>query len=232
MSRRARRTLLGAGAAPSAYTPPVAGPLLWFEASSESYANGDPVSSATDRSGNAHDATQASGPARPAFVTNVLSGLPVYRFDADDLLHTTNFALAQPLNVFFVAKAANGASQYLCDGNGGNQLVVMKASDDSLRAYGGGFIVGPALDAGFHILQVTFAGGSSVARIDGGAGTTGDTGTSSVSGFTLGAYGGAAAFLQGDIAEALVYGALTLVQVNAIGSYLGGKYGLAWTTAT
>lgn len=229
-TRLSRRTKLGAGVPPVVYTPPVAGPLLWLDAGTEGYTNGAAVPTATDRSGNARNATEATN--RPVFVTGALNGLPVYRFDGvDDKLQTATFAMTQPVNVFIVGKASvDGVNQYFCDARAAaNTLGMSKSGGNALSLWGGGGFNGPTTDTAFHIMHGLYNGAASVARKDGGAGTTGDAGTASPSGFTLGAYAGLLAFLIGDVAEALLYGSLTTSQMNTVGDYLAAKYGLTWT---
>lgn len=224
-----RRTKLGAGAALVVYTPPVASPLAWFDAGTESYSNGAAVPTATDRSGNARHATGAN---TPDFVTAAINGLPVYRFNgSNDRLQTAVFAMSQPLNLFLVGKSAvNGVNQYFCDDRAtANSLAISKSAANALCIVGGVNLTGPALDTSYHIMHGLFSGASSVVRKGGGAGTTGNAGTAAPSGITLGSYAAGVAFVNGDIAEYLLYGALTTAQVNTVGNYLSTKYGLTWT---
>lgn len=221
--RLSRRGKLGGGPAPPAFVPPVPDPLVWFDATSEAYANGDPVTAATDRSGNSRNAT---GGSPPTFVTNVINGLSVYRFDGtNDMLQTPLFAMTQPLNLFILGKAAlNGANLYFCDDRaGGNSLAMHKSSGDTLNIVGGGSLVGPALDTSFHVMSGLYNGASSVVRLDGGAGTTGNAGTAAPSGVTLGAYAAGIAFLNGDIVEYLLYGDLAPGEADTVIGYMADR---------
>lgn len=227
-----RRQTGSAPSPPPVYTPPVVGPLAWFDAGTESYVNAAAVPTASDRSGNVHDATQATGANRPSFATGVINSLPAYRFDGvNDMLQTAAIALAQPLNLFMVGKSAvDGVSQYFCDdAANGNSLAVFKPVGNTLNLWAGIGLTGPALDTTFHIIHGLFNSGTSVARLDGGSGTAGNVGTNIPSGITIGAYQAGLAFLNGDIAEYLLYGALSTSDVNAVGNYLAAKYALSWS---
>lgn len=59
----------------------ISGLKVWLKADSESYADLDPVGTATDRSGVGNNAT-AAGAARPIFRTSQINGLPAYYFEA------------------------------------------------------------------------------------------------------------------------------------------------------
>lgn len=58
--------------------------VLWFDASSLSLANNDPVTSWSDISGNSNDAAQATGSLQPLYKTAVINGLPTVYFDGTD----------------------------------------------------------------------------------------------------------------------------------------------------
>jgi len=82
--------------------PPVAGPLIWLDANQETYANNDPVSQFTDRSGNGNHFT-ASGTARPTFKTNRINGRPTVQADGvDDGLLLASLGAQTAWSVFFV----------------------------------------------------------------------------------------------------------------------------------
>ena len=79
------------GGGPSFSPIDVAGLAAWFKADSLTLADGDPVSTWNDSSGNSRDATGGGGSANPTFKTNVINGLPIVRFDGsnDFLTHAT-----------------------------------------------------------------------------------------------------------------------------------------------
>ncbi|MGB3182322.1 MAG: T9SS type A sorting domain-containing protein [Cyclobacteriaceae bacterium] len=55
--------------------------VLWLDASWLGLSDGDAVQTWTDRSNNGNDAVQSTASRRPAYVDNMLNGLPVIRFD-------------------------------------------------------------------------------------------------------------------------------------------------------
>jgi hypothetical protein len=58
--------------------------VIWFDASSLSLNNSDPVAAWTDISGNGNDATQATGSDQPTYLTGQINGLPAIQFDGTD----------------------------------------------------------------------------------------------------------------------------------------------------
>ncbi len=56
---------------------------LWVKADALGQANGTPVSSWSDSSGNTRPLAQANAAVKPVFMTGVLNGQPVVRFTAD-----------------------------------------------------------------------------------------------------------------------------------------------------
>lgn len=80
-------SLLLTGAGPgnggSAPLPPVAGPLIWLDATQETFADNDAVGQFTDWSGNGNHFI-SSGTMRSTYKTNIINGRPVFRFDGVD----------------------------------------------------------------------------------------------------------------------------------------------------
>ena len=93
---------------------------------------------------------------------------------------------------------------------------------------------GTATDTDWHLLAVVANGANSKFWLDGGAPlASGDSGTNTSSGFTLGNRFDQAVGLDGEIGEFLRYPArLSIDDINTVASYLSDLSGLAWTTAT
>ncbi len=73
--------------------------------------DGDPVSTWSDRSGNGHDATQATSGSKPTFLTAQQGGCPAVDFDGTaDFLIGTYSPTAVPRTVFVVFKVDQTAS--------------------------------------------------------------------------------------------------------------------------
>ncbi len=88
-----RRLLFGS----RAFSPSdIAGLAGWWKADAISgLADGDPVASWLDSSGNGRTFSQATAAKKPTFKTGIVNGMPVVRFDGvDDLLKQAAFGLA------------------------------------------------------------------------------------------------------------------------------------------
>lgn len=196
------------------------------------------VTSWVDSSAGATPVTQVTGTKRPTYRTAVLNGKPVVRFDGvDDFLQvTTGAAHIQPMTTVLVAKLASVAAlKYLMDGGTGINMHV---------AYGGagpwGMVaasqftgVGPTSNTAWHILVCVFNETQSRLRVDGGAGVGGTVSAQTRIGLTLGAAQTGILPAPMDLAEAVSFDrVLSVDEINAVGTSLAAKYGLAWTTAT
>src|SRR6185436_20066173 len=73
----------------------------WYDASQESFSEGDAVGTFTDRSGNGYHLTQATGSKKPLYKLNVANGRPALSFDgSNDTSATASFgATTQPVTV-------------------------------------------------------------------------------------------------------------------------------------
>lgn len=221
--------------APPSFPDDIANLAVWLKADALSLSNADPVASWTDSSGNARHATQGTAGARPTYRTNVLNGKPVVRFDGvDDRLACATFALAQPFTrVSVMARTGNaGAVVYYFDGDTVNTAGLYKSATDEWHLFAGADLADGAANTSFHILVGVFNGASSNLRVDSGAGTTGNAGAGSPNGLTVGSAAGGLVPGACDVAEVAVYSrALTTAELNRIGAYLAGKYGVTWSAA-
>lgn len=214
----------------------IAGCQLWLDASQEAFANNDPVGTATDWSGQGHNATQGTAGQQPTFKTNIINGLPVFRFDgtADNLggIATSNAART----VFIVLQkrsAVTGDSQVAISFNNTITAVIFTNSGFFASGYGwyapataiGGTVTNP------NILGMKFSSASSVTPyVNGTAGTPFDPDNDYSSGnaFRLGSTDtGPNNPSDIDIAEVIIYDtALSDSDRDSVESYLGTKYGI------
>jgi hypothetical protein len=89
--------------------PPVVSPLIWLDASQESYANNDPVGQFTDWSGNGNHFT-SSGTARPTFKTNRINSRPTVQADGvDDGMLLASLAAQTAWSLFYVGRMVSTA---------------------------------------------------------------------------------------------------------------------------
>lgn len=235
---------------PSAAGPPTSPPGIfglqaWFDAPPLALADASAVSSWTDTSGNARHATQATGSKQPIYKTAQQNGLAVVRFDGtDDNLDTTTFARAQPQTTFVVFKMLSSAlaNQTVYDSvsaaNTGRLYRQPAAGTPDMRAFAGGTPIltsFTSFDGVFGIMATIWSGASSKQWANGGAGVTGSPGAPQGTGIRLGAFGGGApgGYANMDLGEFFVYNsALSLANINDMGSYLGTRWGITWATAT
>ena len=212
---------------------------VWLRADAiQGLADGDPVGTWPDSSGLARDATQSTAAQKPTYRASraAFSGKPVLEFDTVDDCIASAFGatLSQPNTFFVVAKVgATGAQRFMIDGDGvGGRHAIFQESVTRWQYYAGSLVDDGASDTSVHIFQATFNGASSVLRVDGASGTTGNTGADSIIGVILGAQQVGTSNFGGDIAEVMVYNAaLSLDQINGLGLYLAAKYGVFWKVA-
>jgi hypothetical protein len=89
-------------------------------------------------------------------------------------------------------------------------------------------LIGPVRDGNFRILTGVFNGASSTIIANGSRWSTGNAGTHTLTGLTIGAAYDASNCLNGDIAELIVYNAtLTTAQRKRVERYLSKKWGVA-----
>lgn len=215
----------------------ISGLALWADADAiTGLSNADPVTTWEDQSGNGNDLAQSTSAAKPTYRTNVVNGKPVVRFDGtDDTMVTAAFAseLAQPNTIIAVALFATTATtnRMICDGLAAGKRHAMYShlnSGGKWTFYAGTTEVNGSVIAtgAFHVVSAIYNGASSVLYLNGAQDATGNTGSNPLSGLRLGSFAGAA-FLNGDIAEILVYdSALSTADRESVEEYLMEKYAL------
>ncbi len=90
------------------FTPLSLSPAVWLKADTLALADGDPVGTWADQSGNGRDLVQATSAAKPMFKTAVLNGRPAVLFDGvDDVVEYvggSDWVTGTGLTVFAVVK--------------------------------------------------------------------------------------------------------------------------------
>jgi hypothetical protein len=217
----------------------VAGLIAWFKADTLSLNDGDAIGTWPDSSANGNDATQGTAANKPTYKTNILNSKAIVRFDGtNDYLTTPTFtALAQPNTVIGVVKStAPSTNDVFWDGtSSGHRNLSWNAAGDQWYAFAGSTLgYGAILTSGsFFIVAVTYNGASSKMWKGGGAAVVGNANTNDIAQFRLGGDTTPSQFLAGDEAEIILYNAaVSLTDLNNLGSYLATKWGLTWTTAT
>lgn len=227
----------------------LSGLRLWLSADRISgLADGDPVSSWSDLSGQGNHATQSTTAAKPLYKTNIANGRPVVRFDGvDDFLTVANaasFDLATP-TIFVVGTSSAGTRAFVgkvtfagltTDANR-RKLQVTRAGATTFAFRSGADAALKTSSTlswtGFNVLSVVGRGAADYTLAVNGTAAdssspTLDFTTYNTAAVALGSSAGLADFLIGDIAELIVYNrALSATERKAVERYLGARYGVA-----
>lgn len=199
-------------------------------------ADGDPVGSWSDLSGNGRHVSQATAANRGVLRLAQANGRPAVQFDGvDDSLKAAPFAVSQPLTSFtvFQCQAFPAAFVSVWDGNTSDNVEaqIHTTGGHVFAPYAGGVQPDGSHELGtaLHVASVVFNGAGSQAWIDGASDSAANYGANNQSGLCLGSQGGqTAAFFQGLIFEHISYaGALAMAERQAVERYLEAKYGLA-----
>lgn len=181
------------------------------------------------------DAIQTTAASQPVLKTNVQNGKAVVRFDGvnDFLANMLPAALSQPNTVFLVAKArATGVMDFI-DGNvSTNRYVIRPSSTTGVVLHSGTTITAaPYTPTNWNVYSVVFQGANTSLKVNGGTETTGNTGTNTMTGLTIGSGNtGGGEWCDCDIAEILVFNAaLTTRQRRQVEKYLARKWGISLT---
>lgn len=211
----------------------ISGLKLWLDANAiTGLSDGDAVATWADKSGNSRDAT-AAGAAQPTYKTGIVNSKPTVRFNgsANYMATATTPALAQPNTVFWVGKVANA---WVGDGAFFDSTTALKSMVEiypldtkAYQMYADSAINSSTrrVTSAYRLYEAVFNGASSSLIADGQTQATGNPGAGGFAGVRIGSRGNGTKFLNGDIAEMLVYsGTLTEAQKNLIRSYLKSKY--------
>lgn len=238
--------LMGGGPAPFVDPTSVSGLLLWCAADQLTLNDGDAVASFTDLSGNNNHPACANAANKPTFKTNILNSLPAILFSGDmdangDWLRVGfNRAIPQTVFVVFQILTLRTSSMVLSGYSdpGILQVGAGTASSNAIIVSSGASLL--YLNAGttdFAIWTVEYNGASSNIYKAGAVVSSGNTGTSSQNGITIGAspyfalYGAGSSRENGNahmyLAELIIYNkVLSASERSNVGEFLSGKYGL------
>jgi hypothetical protein len=216
----------------SAYRPSTLGTLrAWYDASQESFADGDAVGTFTDQSGNGYHLTQATGANKPLFKISAANGRAALLFDgSNDYLATAAFgARAHPVTVYLVASSPSGSTgRFLVDGIGAsNRMLVATAFPSGAPIASSGTNLTGLHDVGldWFLLEVVFNTTTSTIRLNDIYQISGNTGSQTLTGITMGAAYDFSAPWVGYIAEALYFdGTLSTDNAYTIRRALMAKY--------
>ena len=212
----------------------------WYESSEGITLNGPDVSQWDDKSGNDHHLVQTTAADQPLFVPSDsdFNDKPAIQFDGvNEFMDTSAFAAAQsqPNTILFVAKLESlpAGFIYLVDGiNGASEHLIGVHSTGSVwRIRAGNSLLGSSANTSLHVFVARFNTTLSTFHVDGGAADiSGDAGSNSLTGLTLGTSSSHSIFVNMSIAELKLYTKLlTDSEVNIKALELATKYGTTWT---
>ncbi len=219
----------------------IAGLKLWLKADALVLNDADPVTTWADASASGNDATQTTAANKPTYRSNVVNGKPAVRFDgANDFLQFADvFSLLSAGEIFIVVKIdadppGAAAQTGLWTLGSDTQNTHFPFTDGTIYDQFGTTVRKATADptpllTSFRLYNVSSASGNWTSRLNSSQIFT--TATNTV-GFTtapvLGAgVGGATYFLDGDIAEVILYdAALSSGNRANVESYLNSKYAL------
>lgn len=186
------------------------------------------------------DLVQATTSRQPLVIASQLNGFDAIRFDGgNDYLDLAAWAggiLSQPATYLFVYRKTGGTSfaDYIVDGASGGQhrFRVWSGTDSAMAAP---TIVATDVELSeqpdARALALIFNGASSECYANGGVDLmSGNPGTDSTVGLTIGALRGGGGPISMDLFEVVVAdSALSAAELNQWGAYVTETYGLPWT---
>ena len=233
---------------PSTANLPLTNLQVWLKADNGVVlGSGSSVSQWTDMSGNANNATQSNSSFQPTLVTNAINSLPALSFNGTNeyLQLGSGFAnFTAGASIFVVTyPAALGSYQTWLHfgGSSSNNYLGFEATNTSgsVATYvyngttGSVLTATSAITASQYQLMETVYNGSNTATIyNNGVQKAQSTSMQTAPNTTrtnnyVGQFGGSTHYVNGQIAEILVYNtALTSVQKAAVEAYIYGRYGI------
>jgi len=161
-----------------------------YSAKNLSQSNNSQVTLLQDLSGNGRDLTASSSHAAD-FVTNGINGLPSIDFDAGPYLEGSIGTMSQPYHVFMVYKhnsLGSGDNWVWTDGGGNIAYGYNPSSSEGRIMYAGSDMYGSQEDTNPHISSQFWDGSNTTLRIDGTQDATGNPGSNSFTGISLGTF--------------------------------------------
>jgi hypothetical protein len=241
--------ILFSGSLPGLLPTAIAGCKVWYDPMQEAYADNAAVSTMTDRSGNAYNATQGVGANQPTFKTNIKNGQSIYRFDGGDYTVAatiTNIFSAAAGTAIIVAKLGtantNQATSYdnealFSETNGGRVGIHFKTTPVQIGVHYDGSvddasIGGASVDGVWHIWTYMYDSSNVyIGKTDTRTASMGVTASGATVGLAdnmnVGVNYNAVAFFDGDVGDFAVWNvALTEGNRKLIEQRYAYKYGI------
>ena len=219
----------------------IAGLQLWLDATdlatlfqdaakTTAAGNGDVVGAWADKSGQGNDATQTTTSQKPTRQDGVIGGLPVVRGDITDDLLTISVTGLTNETIFIVAQKAVDNAIGVLIGNGSVFRLRFRASAARIDyRYNDVNVLGTASDITIpNIYTAKYDGTNNTIVINGGVPASAASVSATHSWIELFSRAGGSDFLNGDIAEVLIYNsALSIADTDLIENYLSNKWSIA-----
>jgi hypothetical protein len=187
-----------------------------------------------DRSGNAYTLTQGTGANQPAAIADGgadFNNKPVVRFATDDFVNrATTPALSQPFTMIAIMQCdLTGSEANTIVGNAAAQTPRMQFSaTDLLSMQGSVALTGTYNSTDPALVEGYFAGAASVLRVNSAVDVSGNIGSGSLAGISVGRHGAGDHYFHGDIAEIIIIdGALTEADRVYLALYAAQRYGFS-----
>jgi len=199
-----------------------------FDAAAISATDGDTISTWTDQTGNGFDLTAGSA---PVYRDSAINANPSLEFDFADYLDVQFSALSQPNTIFAVVQIREGIgdnnTHFIFDGRGTGRNGLNYNTSDNFSIFAGNVEVEDgSADANPHIISTLFDGSNSSVRKDGGASSTGNAGSDSLDGFSVGSDNDQSANSSVFVSEILIYPQDKSGIQSDVESYLADKWGI------
>lgn len=206
---------------------------IWLRADLGITLNGSTVSQWNDQSGNSNNASQGTAAKQPTYTASDSSygNQPTLTFASASSQEMALVSLQpnQPYTAYAVCESTSGATNQAVIGDG-NPTTLYYISGTPLVFAGSNLSSGintrvkAALCGVFNTTTSAIYVNSSTAAASGNAGSINPSGT-----LSIGAFGTNSDFLNGKIAEIIVYsGAHNSTQVSTVFSYFSARYAGSW----
>jgi len=219
---------------------PLSNLKLWLRSDLAVTSASSAVSNWGDVSGLNNDASQSTGGNQPALVDNAMNGKSVIRFNGTtskmSLPASSTLGIqSNPYEMFFVAKSSSSNVQFLIAGGAYEQFEYHLNGAAGARfipttlVYLDEGIAGNYTDGNPHVFSARASSSGGAVRVDG---TDGGTSVSNIlsansSNLLLGVRRDGSYFLNGDIAEVILYNSfLSDTDRNKVEQYLADRYNI------
>jgi len=190
------------------------------------------VSQWDDQSGNGNHLVQAATVSQPVVTAAAINGLPAITFDGANSFMQIAFTLPQPVTLFMLLRAVTWSiNDNFCDGAAisDTMLIQQVTASPQIRMFGGASL-GNNSDLAvntFGLITAIFNGVSSELQINNNTALSGDAGTASPAGLTLGSRRTGTLASNIGVAEVIVINAVATAAERAkVRAYSQARYGV------